>query len=74
MDSSSAGAGSAFIRKLRTNASRLKHICTTRAFRAEGWRPPTLESVKTIISVSLDLIRTALALAAASKGWGLATA
>lgn len=32
------------------------------------WRP-TLETVKTIISVSLDLVRTGLAVISASQDW-----
>jgi hypothetical protein len=74
MDSPSTGAGSAFISKLRSLVVHMEHIFTTRAFHARAWRRPTLESVKTIISVSLDLVRTAVAVAVASKAWGIAAA
>jgi hypothetical protein len=74
MDSSSTGAGSAFIRKLRSKVIHMDHFSTARAFRPGSWQRPTLENVKTVISVSLDLIRTALACAVALRGWGAVAA
>jgi hypothetical protein len=69
MDNPSAGADSAFIRKLRSKVVHMDHFLTARAFRPGSWQRPTLENVKTVISVSLDLVRTALACAVALRGW-----
>lgn len=74
METSNNGAGSALTVKLRTLLSRMGHFWPFGARNAEGSHRPTLENVKTIISVSLDVIRTALAWAVAVKGWGLAPA
>jgi hypothetical protein len=74
MDTSNNGAGRAFSRKLRTVLSRMGHYRPSGVIRAEPQGRPTVENVKSIISVSLDLLRTALACIVALRGWGLAAA
>lgn len=73
MDSVNPGAGGAFIDNymsiVATFAHNFRCVCV-RAVKAVMARRPTLETIKTIISISLDLTRTALACMSAASEWG----